>query len=430
MDWREKYKNKIVTAEEAASHIKPGDKIVSQQTHMCAQALVDAVVARAGELEDVEFFSSVGVGREDFLKPEYAGSFRYNCIFLGPNSRNAFAEHRCTLVPCHYHLLPRYLAQVYKPNVLFVTLSPPDENGMCSFSLNSDYTEACVDICGTVIAQINANAPRSFGNSISLDRVTWIVEADTPLVEVPMGRVTELERKIGSYIAPLIPDGACLQLGIGGVPDGVLSLLHDKKDLGIHTELFSDGVVDLYNEGVITNARKQIDVGKIVTNTVMGTKKTFDFVNNNPDVLIKPVDYTNDPYVIAQNDNVISINACLQVDLFGQVAADTLNGRGYSGIGGQVDFVRGATASRGGKSFITLPSTAAKGTQSRIVCHIPAGTPVTTSRYDVQYLVTEYGIAHVWGMNTRERAEAIIALAHPDFREGLRRQAYEAGLLY
>ena len=430
MDWREKYKDKLVTAREAAAHIKSGDKIVSQQTHMCAQALVDAVVARAEELEDVEFFSSVGVGREDFLKPEYAGHFRYNCIFLGPNSRGAFAEHRCTLVPCHYHMLPRYLVEVYRPDVLFVTLSPPDENGVCSFSLNSDYTEVCADICPTVIAQINANAPRSYGNSISLDRVTWIVEADTPLVEAPMGRVTSLEQKIGSYIAPLIPDGACLQLGIGGVPDGVLSLLHDKKNLGIHTELFSDGVVDLYNEGVITNACKQIDVGKIVTNTVMGTKKVFDFVHDNPDVLIKPVDYTNDPYVIARNDQVISINACLQVDLFGQVAADTLNGRGYSGIGGQVDFVRGATASRGGMSFITLPSTAAKGTQSRIVCHIPAGTPVTTSRYDVQYLVTEYGMAHVWGMNTKERARAIISIAHPDFREELTRQAHEAGLLY
>jgi 4-hydroxybutyrate CoA-transferase len=430
MNWRETYKNKIVTAEEAVSHIRSGDKIISQQTHMCAQALVDALVARADELHDVGIFSSVGVGREDFLKPEYFTSFKYNCIFLGPNSRDAFAEHRCTLVPCHYHQLPRYLTEVYQPNVLFVTLSVPDENGMSSFSLNTDYTKCCVDICDTVIAQINVNAPRSYGNEISLDQVTWIVEADTPLVEVPMGRISSLEQTIGSYIAPLIPDGACLQLGIGGIPDAVLSLLHHKKDLGVHTELFSDGVVDLYREGVINNSRKQIDVGKIVTNTVLGTKKTFDFVNNNPNVLILPVDYTNDPYIIARNDNVISINACLEVDLFGQVVADTRNKHGYSGIGGQVDFVRGATASKGGKSFIALPSTASGGKVSRIVCAIEGGNPVTTSRYDVQYLVTEFGIARLWGLNTRERAEAIIDLAHPDFQEQLRREAFQLGVLY
>jgi len=430
MNWREKYKDKIVSAKEAVAHIKSGDRIVSEQTHMCAQALVDAIVDRADELENVEFFSSVGVGREDFIKSEYKGHFHYNCIFLGQNSRKAYEEHRCSLIPCHFHMLPRYLREVFKPNVVLLTLSQPDENGMCSYSLNGDYVIESAKICDIVIGQINKYAPRSFGNSISLENITWIVEEDIPLVELNKGHVSEIERKIGSYIAPLVPDGACLQLGIGGVPDGVLSMLHNKKDLGIHTEVFSDGVVDLYNEGVINNSKKQIDKGKIVTNSIMGTKKVFDFVNNNPNVVITAVDYTNDPFIIAKNDNLISINACLQVDLYGQVVADNIDGRGYSGIGGQVDFVRGAQASKGGKSFITLPSTAAKGTISRIVCQIPQGTPVTTSRFDVQYLVTEYGIAEVWGKDTRERAEAIIAIAHPDFRNQLRKQAYKVGILY
>lgn len=429
MNWREKYKDKIVTANEAAKHIKSGDKIVTQQTHMPASALIDAIVRRADELRDVEFFSSVNVGREDFLKPEYKDSFKYNCIFLGPNSRTPYTENRAQLVPCHYSMMPRYLEEVYKPNVLVITVSEPDENGMTSYSLNVDYTKACMDICDLVIAQVNPYAPKTCGNEFSLDRIDYIVEYAEPLPELPSHKMSPIEQAIGEHIAPYIHDGACIQLGIGGVPDAVVACMYDKKDLGVHTEVFGDGIVDLYERGIITGKKKQIDVGKIVTNCVYGTRRVIDFVDNNPDVMITTVDYTNDPYVIAKNDNAISINAALQIDLFGQIAADTVNGKPYSGIGGQVDFVRGATLSKGGKSFITLPSTAKKGEISRIVPALPAGTPVTTSRYDVQYVVTEYGAVRLWGLNTRERAVAIISIAHPDFRGELTEAAKKMGLM-
>ncbi|MGN1413122.1 MAG: acetyl-CoA hydrolase/transferase family protein [Anaerovoracaceae bacterium] len=430
MDWREKYKDKIVSAKEAAKVIKDGDKIVSQQLHLSAEPVIDAICDRAKELKNVDFFSSKSFGKEAFLNEEYKDSFGFSCIFLGETSRVPYYEHRAKLIPLHYHQLPMWLKDEYKPNVLLCVISEPDENGMSSLSLNADYTDICVDICDTVIAQVNKYAPKSFGNQISLDQIDYIVEDNTPLVEVHQAVFNETSLKISQHIEPYIQDGSCIQLGIGSIPDAVCSLLHGKKDLGVHTELFSDGIVDLYNEGVITGKKKQIDVGKIVTNTICGSKKVFDFVNNNPDVLIKPVEYTNNPYIIQQNDNMISINGCVEVDLMGQVVSDTVNGKAYSGIGGQVDFVRGSQASKNGKSFLALPSTAAKGKKSRIVCQIEKGTPITTSRFDVQYLVTEFGCVNVRGLDTRERAEAIISIAHPDFRDQLRKEAIECGLIW
>ena len=432
MAWREKYKEKIVSAKEAASVIKCGDKIVSQQLHLSAEAVIDEICARAkaGELKDVEFFSSKSLVREKFLDEEYKDSFGYACIFLGDTSRQPYHEKRARLIPQHYHQMPRWLETHYKPNVALIVVSEPDENGKCTLSLNVDYTEACVKLCDTVIAEVNKYAPKTCGNEISLDDIDFIVENHVPLREVPQGKINDVSLKIGSLIEPYIEDGSCIQLGVGSLPDAVCANLHHKKDLGMHSELFSDGIVDLYNEGVLTGAKKQIDVGKIVANVVIGTKKVFDFVNNNPDVLIKPVTYTNDPAIIQQNDNVISVNACIEVDLMGQVVSDTIDGKAYSGIGGQVDYVRGAQGSKNGKSFLVMPSTAAKGTKSRIVCHIEKGTPVTVSRFDTQYLVTEYGCVNVWGLDTRERAEAIISIAHPDFREQLRKEAMECGLIW
>lgn len=429
-NWREYYKDKIVTADEAVKAVKSGDKIVAQQTHMTAAGLLDALVRRAPELRDVEIFASTNIGRETFLLPEYKDSFKYRCIFLDGNSRDPYAEGRAQLVPCHYSMMPKYLEEVYKPNILFVTLSEPDENGLSSLSINVDFTRKCMEICDIVIGQINKYAPKTVGNEISLDDVTWIVEDSEPLPVLPEHTTLKpVEEAIGKNIAAFIHDGDCLQVGIGGIPDAVLACMYDKKDLGIHTEVFGDGVADLYEHGVITGKCKQIDKGKIVSNCVLGSRRAIDFCDNNPDVLIAPVDYTNDPVVIAKNDNVVSINAALQVDLFGQVAADTLNGRAFSGVGGQLDFVRGATMSKGGRSFITLPSTAKHGTISRIVPALPAGTPVTTSRYDIMYLVTEYGVVNLWGLSTRERAEAIIGLAHPDFREELTEAAKQMGLI-
>ncbi|SHI86993.1 4-hydroxybutyrate CoA-transferase [Dethiosulfatibacter aminovorans DSM 17477] len=428
-NWRDVYKDKIITTEEAAKIINNGDKIVVQQTHLISQGILDAVAARAHELKDVEFFGSTTVGRADYLKPEYKDSFKYRCIFLDVNSRIAYPEGRASLVPCHYSQLNKYLEQVFKPNVLIVTLSQPDENGMTSMSLNVDYTEKCIELCDVIIGQINPYAPKTVGSEISLDKITWLVEHAEPLPELPPGKMTEVEEAIGSYIAPYIHDRDCIQVGIGGVPDAVLASLYDKKDLGVHSEVFGDGIVDLYERGIINGKYKQLDVGKIVANCVYGTRKVIDFVDNNPDVMLKSVEYTNNPYIISQNDNMVSINAALQLDLFGQIVADTLNGKPYSGIGGQVDFVRGATMSKNGRSFITLPSTAKKGQASRIIPALPAGTPVTTSRYDVQYVVTEFGAVNLWGLSTRDRAEAIISIAHPDFKEELRAQAKQIGLV-
>jgi 4-hydroxybutyrate CoA-transferase len=271
--------------------------------------------------------------------------------------------------------------------------------------------------------------PFTYGVSINLKDCNYIVEQEEEILELVMGRAGATEEKIAGIIAEFIDDGATLQLGIGGLPDFVLSLLTDKKDLGIHTEIFGDGIVDLYERGVITNARKNIDVGKIVSCCMFGGKRMGKFAHHNKDLRIMPVDYTNDPYVIAKNDNVISINACVEVDLLGQVNADTIKGKPYSGVGGQVDFVRGARMSKGGMSFLAMPSMTAKGSISKIVPHLANGSPTTTSRFDVDYIVTEYGAVRLWGKTIKERAKALISIAHPNFRDELEKSAFEAGWL-
>ena len=270
------------------------------------------------------------------------------------------------------------------------------------------------------IAQINKNMPYTYGNGINIKDIDYIVEKDEPLIELQPPHIGDVEKQIGGYVASLIHDGDTLQLGIGAIPDAVLSFLGEKKDLGIHSEMFSDGVVDLANKGVITNKKKTIDQGKFVSCFLMGTKKLYDFVNNNPDVLMKPVDYTNDPFVVAQIDNIISINSAMQVDLMGQVNAEMIGSRQFSGVGGQVDFVRGASRAKGGKAIIAMPSTTGKTKKiSKIVALLDEGAAVTTSRNDVDYVVTEYGIAALKGKTLRQRAEALIKIAHPDFRAEL-----------
>jgi len=409
--------------------IKSGDRIVSQQLHLSAVPVLEEICRRAEELRDVTFFSAKSFYAEPFLDRNYAASFRFITLFLGETSRVPYQEGRAELVPLHYQQVPRWLKDVYRPNVLLLVISEPDADGVSSLSVNVDYTETCLQLCDLVIAQVNRYAPKSCGNEILLDQVDYIVEADQPLAEVHPTRLDDTALAIGRYIEPHIQDGSCIQLGLGSIPDAVCALLHGKKDLGVHTELFSDGIVDLYWKGVITGKYKQIDTGKIVANTVCGSQKVFDFVHNNPDVWMRPVQYTNDPAVICQNDNMVSINSCVEIDLLGQVVADTINGRAYGGIGGQVDFVRGSQASRNGKSFIAMPSAARNGQISRIVCQLEKGTPVTTSRFDVQYVVTEYGCVNLWGMDTRQRAEALIGIAHPSFRETLRKEATQCGLL-
>ena len=305
-----------------------------------------------------------------------------------------------------------------------IHVSPPDKHGFCSFGVSVDYTKPAAQVAKTVIAQVNPNMPRTHGDSfVHVSEIDVIVESEQPIIELQPPKIGPVEEAIGKHIAGLVEDGSCLQLGIGGIPDAVLLFLHEKNDLGIHSEMFSEGVVDLYNEGVITNRNKTINRDKMAATFLMGTRRLYDFVDDNPAVNMFPVNIINDPYLIGQNDRVVAINSAIQVDLMGQVVADAMGATQFTGIGGQVDFVRGAARSRDGKAIIALPSTAKKGTVSRIVAALAPGTAVTTMRADVDYVVTEHGVAHLRGKGLRERADELLDVADPAFRDQIRDEA-------
>lgn len=420
-DWRAAHKHKLVSAEEALRAVKSGDRVVLG--HACGEppVLVEALVARAPELRNVEIVHMVAMGPAAFAQPGMERSFRFNGFFLGAPTRKAVQENRGTFTPCFFSEVPRLFKHRILPvDVMLLQVTPPDEQGFCSYGLSGDYTQAASESARIVIAQMNANLPHTGGIKIHLDALTWIVQQDSAIVELAPPEVDDVEREIGERIASLVPDGATLQLGIGAIPDAALLSLGNKKDLGIHSEMFSDGVVALAEAGVVTNRRKTINTGKFIVTFLMGTQKLYRFVHNNPAVELHPVDYVNDPCIIGQHDNMVSINSALQVDLSGQVNAEMIGDVQFSGVGGQVDFVRGAGRSKGGKSIIALPSTAAKGTVSRIVRRLETGTAVSTTRNDIHYVVTEFGIADLRGKTLQQRAEALTALAHPKFRDALR----------
>ncbi|HMM22555.1 MAG TPA: acetyl-CoA hydrolase/transferase C-terminal domain-containing protein [Selenomonadales bacterium] len=429
-DWRNAHRDKLVSAEQALKNVKSGNRVVIG--HACGEppTLVEALVARAPELRDVEIVHMVAMGPAKYAQPGMENSFRHNALFVGATTRKAVEEKRGDYTPCFFSEIPRLFKNKILPvDVVLMQVAPPDEQGYCSYGVSADYTMPAAECARLVIVQMNAQMPRTTGARIHLDAIHLIVEKDEPLIELKPPQIGDVECKIGENVASLIPDGATLQLGIGAIPDAVLLFLKEKKDLGIHSEMFSDGVVVLAEAGVITNRKKTLHPGKFMATFLMGTRKLYDFVDNNPDVELRSVDYINDPYVIGQHDNMISINSALQVDLMGQVNAEMIGSTQFSGIGGQVDFVRGASRSAGGKSIIAIPSTAAKGKISRIACEIDRGAAISTSRNDVHYVVTEYGTADLRGKSLRQRAEALIAIAHPDFRESLLAQAKEAKLL-
>ncbi len=420
-NWRTTYSEKLVSAEQALQSVKSGDHVVF--SHACSEPplLVKTLVARAPELTNVEIFHMVAIGPGAFAQPGMEKSFRFNGTFLGSPNRKAIQEGRGTFTPCFFSEVPRLFKHKILPvDVMLIQVTPPDEQGYCSYGLSGDYTQAATENANIVIAEMNTKLPRTGGIKVHLDALTYIVENDSDIKEIPAPKFGEVERMIGQHVASLVPDGATMQLGIGGIPEAALLSLMGKKDLGIHSEMFSDAVVTLVEAGVITNKKKTLNPGKFIVTFLVGTNKLYNFVNNNPDVELHPVDYTNDPYIIGQNDNLISVNSALQVDLTGQVNAEMIGDVQYSGIGGQVDFVRGAGRSKGGKSIIALPSTASKGTISRICRELDKGAAVSTSRNDVHYIVTEYGIADLRGKTLQQRAEALIAIAHPNFREALR----------
>lgn len=426
MDWQTLYAQRTTTAPEAVRKIKSGDRVAVG--HACGEPsrLLEALVENAAAYRDVELVHMVAMGKATYCKPEYAGSFRHNALFVSAPTREAVNAGRGDFTPCYFSDVPSLFSGPLPLDVALVTVTPPDENGMCSLGVSVDYTREAVQKAALVIAQVNREMPFTYGQSlVHVSDIDCFVPWDAPVIELPPPPITAVEEAIGAHCAGLVRDGDTLQLGIGAIPDAVLLFLKGKKDLGIHSEMFSDGVVELVEEGVITNRRKTLHPGKSVATFLMGTRRLYGYVDHNPSVMMAPVDYVNDPRVICQNDNLVSINSCVQVDLTGQVASESIGARQISGVGGQVDFIRGAAMSKGGRSILAFPSTAGKGAVSKIVPLLDAGAAVTTTRCDVDYVVTEYGIARLRGKTLRQRAEALIGIAHPDFR-GMLAHTYKA----
>jgi acetyl-CoA hydrolase len=421
------YKEKLVTPQEAVRCITSHSRIYLGGGAGVPQILERALVERAHELRNVEVVHVLTFAGGNYLAREYAASFRHRALFLGENARAAVSEGRADYTPVFLSEIPDLFRDGTLPlDVALIQVSPPDEHGFCSFGIEVGVTKPAAHAAKRVVAEVNARMPRVLGDSfIHLNKIDAIVETDYALPQVPQGKFGAVQDRIGQYIADLIPDGATLQLGIGSIPDAVLFHLKSKRDLGIHTELFSDGVIDLVEQGVITNDKKTLHPGKMIAGFLFGSQRLYDFVHDNALIELHPTDYVNDPFIIAQNDNMIAINSAIEVDLTGQVCADSVGPNFYSGIGGQVDFVRGASRSRGGKPIIALPATAKEERISRIVPQLKPGAGVVTSRGDVHYVVTEYGVASLHGRSIRERAQALIKIAHPKFRAELEAYAHE-----
>ncbi len=429
--WQQRYADKIATPERAAACVRHGQRVFLGSGAGQPQTIVDALSNRT-DIVDTEIVHILTLGLATYANAEMGHRFRHNAFFIGPNVREAVAQGRADYTPMFLSEIPRLFRSGRVPiDVAFITVSPPDEHGVCTYGVSTDIVKSAAESARMVIAEVNAQMPRVHGDcQIHVDDIALLVPSDLPVLEAIQGAPDELSRKIAKHVAGLLEDGATLQLGIGKIPDAILHNLEGFKDLGIHTEMFSDGIIPLVEKGVITNARKTLHPGKIVASLAMGSRKLYDFIDNNALVEFHPTEYVNDPFVIAQNDKMISINAAIEVDLTGQVCADSLGPLFYNGIGGQVDFTRGAARSKDGKAIIVLPSTAAGGTISRVVSHLKHGAAVTTSRADVHYVVTEHGVAHLHGKSIRERAMALIEISDPLFRPWLLNEAKERKLVY
>lgn len=426
MSWQEHIKKNTVTADEAALCVKSGDRVAVGHAAGAPVVLTDAMVRRAKELRGVEVVHMVALDPCAYCNPEYAESFRYNGIYLCGPTRQPVAEGRADFIPLFFSQFPVLFRDPSFPvDVAMVTVSTPDAQGRVSLGVSVDYTMQAALSAKLTIALVNPNMPYIAGDGALLDvmKIDKFVFDDPALLQSMPLTIGETEQAIGNNIAELIPDGACLQLGIGGIPDAVLHALGDKKDLGIHSEMISDGVMHLVEKGVVNCSRKQIHQGKIVITFAMGTTAFYKWLDKNPMVEGYPVDYVNDPRVVGRNDNLISINSALSVDLLGQVAADAMGTKQFSAVGGQLDFVRGASFSKGGLSVIAMPSRAAKGKISRVTSAFAPGQAITTTRNDVNYVATEYGVAKLWGKTNNARATELINIAAPEFREQLAKDA-------
>lgn len=421
MPWQVEYTRKCTTAQAALSQIVSGNRVVVQHAAGEPSFLLDALVAAKDQFRDVEIVHQVPLGRCAYCQPGMEPHFHHNSLFAGKNTREALASGRADFTPCFNFEIPRLFSEGYLPvDVALIHVCPPDADGYVSLGISVDYTYQAAMSAKVVIAQVNAHMPRTHGQSrLHVRDITSFVLHDAPVLQLKPAPVGDVERAIGEHCASLVRDGDTLQLGIGSIPDAVLSFLTSKRDLGIHSEMISDGVMELTRAGVITNARKTLHPGKSVVTFLMGSQALYDFVHDNPMIEMRPVDYVTSPLVIMQNDNMVSINSCVQVDLYGQVCSECVGYEQISGPGGQVDFVRGAGLAKNGRSIIAMPSTAAGGRLSKVVANLDAGACVTTSRHDVHYVVTEYGIAQLRGKSLRQRARALINIAHPAFRDSL-----------
>lgn len=424
MRWIEDYRSKLVKAEEAVALIKSGDKISISGNAAAPYVLLNALAQRKDDLKDVGVFTLLMLGENPLSKPDMRGRFRLKSLFVGPADRAAVNEGRADYYPIFLYEIPGLFRTQVQLDVAVIHTSLPDEHGFVSLGVETIATKAAAETAKVVIAQVNDRMPRVLGDCfLHISRLSKIVEVSEPLPTLAPKPFSDVENQIAQHITTLIDDRATLQLGIGGIPDAVLALLKGKKDLGIHTEMVSDGVMRAIEEGIVTNAYKSLHPGKVIATFLLGSERLYEYSHNNPLFELHQVDYTNDPFVVARNDNMVSINSALEVDLTGQVCSDSIGYSIYSGFGGQVDFTRGAARAKGGKPIIALSSTAKNGQLSRIVPHLNEGAGVVTSRGDVHYVVTEYGIAYLHGRSLQERAKAMISIAHPKFREELEKFA-------
>jgi acyl-CoA hydrolase len=423
MSWHIQFEKKVMDARRAMEAVRSGMRVYIHAGCAEPEALVAALRERAPEVRNVEIVHLLTLGRADYVAPEMAGRFRHNAMFIGGNVRDAVNEGRADYTPILLSEIEDLFDSGQMPlDVALIQVSPPDEHGYCSLGVGVETTLTAVRNARYVIAQVNERMPRTYGDCfLHTSQIDALVPATQPLAELPPAEITDLHRAIGRHVASLVEDGATLQLGIGGIPDAVLLELTDRRDLGVHTEMLSDNIIPLIESGVVTGARKTVHAHKIILSFVLGTEKLFRFVHENPFFEFHPSRYANNPFRIAQNDRMVAVNSALQIDITGQVCADSIGSTFYSGIGGQVDFIRGASFSRGGKPIIALPSTAKDGQLSRIVPMLSPGAGVVTSRGTVHYVVTEHGIAYLHGKSIRERAKALIAIADPKFRDELYR---------
>ena len=418
--------SRSVSAAEAVSKVRSGDRVFIHGVAAAPHVLIDALVARAVELRDVEIVHLHTEGAAPYAAPEFAESFRVNAFFVGSNVREAVNRGDGDYIPVFLSEIPALFRKDVLPlDVALVHVSPPDSHGFCSLGVSVDIARAAVDCAKTVIAQVNPRMPRTIGDALlHVKDIDATVDVDVQLPQVYPPQLSDTDRAIGRHIAELIENGATLQMGIGSIPNAVLASLDGHKDLGVHTEMFSDGLIDLVDKGIVTGRKKVKHPGKIVAGFVMGTQRLYDFVHDNPQVLMLDIAYVNDSAVIRRNPKVTAINSAIEVDLTGQVCADSIGTRLYSGVGGQMDFIRGASLSEGGKPIIALPSQTAKG-ESKIVSFLKPGAGVVTTRAHVHYIVTEYGVANLYGRNLKQRARALVDIAHPEHREHLEREAFK-----